>query len=262
MPSATSNHSVPNLVRALHILELLSASEEGMSVAEICRQTEIPRNSVYRICSELLDCGYLKYRNGTQNVVLTRKMFSVGYRALGNHNLVEVARPFLTQLRDEVKETVLLGSLLETNGAVLDEIPGIHYFNFRIERGAQFYLHSAAAGKALLAFLPVAEQATIVDSLELIRFNSNTIVSVEKLLEELEQVKETGIAYDRAEQIDGCHCVASPIFDQFDYPVAAVWTTGPSTRLNLSDLPSVGKKVRETALKISQQFGYTTHHEL
>ncbi len=35
-----------------------------------------------------------------------------------------------------------------------------------------------------------------------------------------------------------------------------------STRLNLSDLPSVGKKVRETALKISQQFGYTTHHEL
>ncbi len=261
MGSITSNSSVPSLIRALRILEMLSTSEQGMSVAEICRQAKIPRNSGYRICNELLDCGYLKYRNGTPNIVLTRKMFAIGYRALGNHNLIEVARPFLTQLRDEVKETVLLGSLLETSGAVLDEVPGTHHFNYRIERGAKFYLHSAAAGKALLAFLPTAEQASIVDSLDFIPFNSNTIISVNELLEELEQVKKTKIAYDRAEQIEGCHCVAAPILDQFGYPVAAVWTTGPSARLHLSDLPTVGNIVLQTALKISQQLGYLTNHE-
>lgn len=251
-----SKYSVPNLERALHVFELLSHHKEGLIVSQIAKEIEVPRNSIFRICSTLREQGYIQYYRDTQQVTLTKKLFSIGYRALADDNIVQLAHDPMRALRDDIKETVLIGTLLEKEGAVLEEIAGLHHFNFRVERGARFYLHCTAPGKAMLAHLSKAEQAKIVDSIELTRFNENTITSKLKLIEQLDAIRQSGIAYDFAEQIEGCHCIAAPIMDQYGYPVAAIWITGPSSRLLIEDFPTLGARVKQAADEVALILGY------
>ena len=254
----SSSNTVPNVERALQVFELLSENNEGMLVSQVAAELGIPRNSVFRICSTLREHGYIDSVPNTSKVRLTKKLFSVGYKALCEENIVQVSRDEMRKLRDEVKETVLIGTLLESSGAVLEEFAGLHHFNFRVERGASFYLHCTAPGKALLAFLSKAEQARIVDTIQLIRFNENTITKKSALLDQLDTIRSTGVSYDYAEQIEGCHCIASPVLDQYGYPVAAIWLTGPSSRLPVSDFPAIGKRMKNAAANISAKLGYQT----
>jgi DNA-binding IclR family transcriptional regulator len=256
MPPEASKYSVPNLERALEIVELLSLHREGLIVAHLARELDFPRNSVFRICATLVDRGYLQYFRDTQQLCLTRKLFAVGYRALLEDNIVELARDAMRSLRDEFKETVVIGALMETEGAVLDELPGLHHFNFRIERGASFYLHCTAPGKALLAYLGASELEQMMGSIKFEAFNANTITDMETYQKALEQVRVDGFGYDRAEQIEGCHCIAAPIFDQYGYPVAAIWITGPSSRLPEADFTQIGLRVKAAADSISNVLGH------
>lgn len=252
----SSKYSVPNLERALHVFELLSQHKEGLIISQIAKILGVPRNSIFRICSTLLDQGYVQYFRNTQQIILTRKLFSIGYRALTDDNIVQLAHDPMRSLRDDIKETVLIGCLMDKEGAVLEELAGLHHFNFRVERGARFYLHCTAPGKAMLAFLSKAEQAKIVDALELTRFNDNTITTKLALIEQLDAIRESGVAYDFAEQIEGCHCISAPIMDQYGSPIAAIWITGPSSRLPSSDFPSLGGRVKHAADEVSRLLGY------
>ena len=251
-----SKYSVPNLERALHVFELLSHHKEGLIVSQIAKKLEVPRNSIFRICGTLLDQGYVQYFRDTQQVTLTKKLFSIGYRALADDSIVQLAHDPMRALRDDTKETVLIGCLMDKEGAVLEELAGLHHFNFRVERGARFFLHCTAPGKAMLAHLSKAEQAKTVDNIELTRFNENTITTKLELIEQLDSIRESGIAYDFAEQIEGCHCIAAPVMDQYGYPVAAIWITGPSSRLPSSDFPTLGARVKQAADEVSQLLGY------
>ncbi len=253
----SSKYSVPNLERALHVFELLSHCKEGLIISQIAKKLDVPRNSIFRICATLREQGYIQYYRDTQQVTLTKKLFSIGYRALADDNIVQLAHDPMRSLRDDIKETVLIGTLMDKEGAVLEELAGLHHFNFRVERGARFFLHCTAPGKAMLAHLSRAEQAKIVDNIELTRFNENTITSKLKLIEQLDTIRQTGIAYDFAEQIEGCHCIAAPIMDQYGYPVATIWITGPSSRLLLADFPSLGARVKQAADEVSHLLGHT-----
>ncbi|NQZ56807.1 MAG: IclR family transcriptional regulator [Lentisphaeraceae bacterium] len=251
-----ANYSVPNLERALSIMEHLSQSPEGATQAEICAHFEYPKNSVYRICSSLVDRGYLQKNNTSQKFTLTRKLLAVAYGALSEDNLLELALPIMRRIRPEVQETLLLGTLLDDEGLVLAELAGTHHFNFRVERGARFYLHCTAPGKAILAFLPEDEQQRYLDSIDFIAFNERTHKSKASLKKELDEIKLRGVSYDYAEQLDGCHCISTPVFDQQGYPIAALWTTGPSSRLTADSFEDMGEVLKSATLEISQHLCY------
>lgn len=242
--------------RAFAVLEHLADRAKASSILSLSKELGIPRNSMYRICESLIRRGYLKQHSSDGQVVITRKLFSLGYRALSETNLVELARPAMQSLRDEFGETVLIGTLMDGEGAVLEEIAGTHHFNFRVQAGARFQLHCTAPGKVLMAFLPKAEQASLVDALDLVAHNQRTITAVPELLRELDEIRVRGVGYDFAEQIEGCHCVGAPVLNAYGYPVAAIWITGPSVRLTEHDLAEVGEELGRLTRKLSMELGH------
>jgi len=60
--SKTRSYSVPVILHALDILELLSASEVPLKTNEIADFTHIPRSTTYRILRTFLERGYI-YQN-------------------------------------------------------------------------------------------------------------------------------------------------------------------------------------------------------
>jgi DNA-binding IclR family transcriptional regulator len=256
-PTAESRYSVPNLDRALSMLELLSGAPEGMSQKELSSALGIPGNSVYRISRTLEERGYLERDEASKRLSLTQKLLRLSCGPFnGERSVTECALEPMRGLREDTLETVLLGTLAGAEGIVIEQISGKHPFRFVVDVGVRFPLHTAAPGKAILAALPAPEAEDVILQMPFTRFNANTITTPEAFRLELQRTREAGFGVDAGEEREGAHCIGAAILDRRGTPVAAVWVTGPSSRLTAGDFPEVGKRVKAAAAQVSAKLGY------
>lgn len=254
--SDNSKYHVPNLSRALTIMEHLSKHPAGLTASEISEQLKIPRNSIFRITSTLVDNNYLLRDEETKKYQLSQKLLTMGYSALGEQTLIEKSLPVMRELRNEVGETVPLGVLHGHEGLIIEEVPGIHSFRFVLEPGRKFHLHTSAPAKSIIAFLQRDDQESIISSITFTKYNERTIVNADVFREHLEKVKSRGFGIDHAEEIEGMICIGAPIFNYKGYPFAAIWISGPSFRIKESDFERIGNTVKNYADRISKSLGF------
>jgi len=254
-PEAGRYH-VPNLERALLILEFLATQPQGCALSEIASRLKLPKNSVFRITTTLRAHGYLVRSPDDKTYRLSRKLLSLGYASIDEHNLVEKSLDVMRQLRDLTDETALIGTLVEHEGVVIEQVPSNQPVKCVIRIGHHFPLHTAAPGKAMVAFLPEAEREALIGRIRFTRFNDQTITSPEAFRRELDDVRRLGYAIDRGEELADLRCVAAPVLNQRGYPLAAIWITGPASRIPLEQLPRIGAVVAGQVASVSAQFGY------
>jgi len=249
-------YQVPSLGRALSILEFLATQRSPCGVSEIARTLAISKNSVFRILVSLHARGYVDRDEVQKAYSLSGKLLALGYAVIDEASLVEKALDVMRRLRDETCETVLLGAMIDCQGTVLEQVPSMEPVKFLVNVGHRFPLHTAAPGKAMLAFLPPDERETIIAKMPFTRFNDRTITNKEQYRRELAEVVANGYALDRGEEMEGLHCVAAPLLDHHGRVFASIWVTGPSFRLLQESFPRVAKQVMKNAKTISRRFGY------
>jgi DNA-binding IclR family transcriptional regulator len=236
------------------VLEYLSSQPQGSSVTEIANRLGLPKNSVFRIARTLSANGFLLEHEKIYR--FSPKILSLGYAGIQRTNLIEASLKEMYALRDEVNETIFVGTLAQSQVVILEQLPSFQHVKFTIEIGHRVPIHASAPGKAILAFLPQGEQGDLLDHIAFTRFTDRTIPGMKTMLQEIESIHEKGYALDLGEEVTELFCVASAIFDYREYPIASLWLSGPEFRLSKIDLDQVGGVVREHALRVSRQFGY------
>lgn len=249
--------SVPSLERGMGVMELLAGHREGMGLVEIATALGVPTNSVFRIALALEQMGYLARDGESKKFTLSRKMLVVGLGAVHERGVLECAYDVLRAMRDELKETVALGTLLPEKGlgVILMALDHLHDFGIRMRVGFEFELHCSAPGKAMLSFLPESERRGLLGLMRLSRHTGATITRVPDLEAELSRAKSCGYAVDREEYREGSYCVAAAVRDAFGYPVGAVWLTGMTERFPECGYEGLGVRVRCYADQISGRLG-------
>ena len=235
-------------------MEHLSAQPQGGSVTEIANRLGLPKNSVFRIVRTLAANGFLLEHEKIYR--FSPKILSLGYAGIQRTNLIEASLKEMYALRDEVNETVFVGTLAQSQVVILEQLPSFQHVKFVIEIGHRVPVHASAPGKAILAFLPQGEQRDLLDHIAFTRYTDRTIPGMKTMLQEIEKIHAKGYALDLGEEAADIFCVASPVFDYREYPIASIWASGPDFRLSKMDLDKVGRVVLEHALRVSHEFGY------
>lgn len=251
-----SDFKMTNLERGLTILELLVDYPDGLGTSELARLLDLPKNFIFRATGALEYRGFLIKVEESKKFVLSRKMLSMGYTSLQQSSLIEEAMPVMRMIRDSVNETVVICSIEDYQGIVLDSIQCSHPFRFVVDTGTHFDLHCSAPGKAMLSMMNDDDAETIIDHLPFTHYNERTITTKEAFLDELAKVREVGYGLDNAEQLDGVHCLAAPILDVTGKPIAALNVTGPSNRFTAERFEEVGALISQAAIDISVKLGY------
>jgi DNA-binding IclR family transcriptional regulator len=96
------------LERTLGILQLLSQHGEGMELAAVADQLNIPRSAVHRLLADLVRLGYVRQARGHGDYLLTTKLVSMGLSYLSNSGIVDIAQPLLNRLAELSGELVRL----------------------------------------------------------------------------------------------------------------------------------------------------------
>lgn len=256
MEKVDDNYKVPNLEKGIAVLEYLSLHPEGETLQEIKSALDISQTTAYRILNTLTRLDYLTFNDDTKRYKISRKLLTLGFRALNEHNLLETVLPRLRDLRDRVKETACFGVLGNEKGIFIEQAQGYHTFRFVLSPGKSFDLHCSAPGKAIMAYLPNTVRDRYLSLMDFARYNARTITTREAYLVELESVRKWGYAVDNEEELNGVICVGAPIFNYTGYPCGAIWISGPKDRLTKEVLRTSAKCIKEVADTISTELGY------
>ncbi|GIZ09544.1 IclR family transcriptional regulator [Flavobacterium sp. UMI-01] len=251
-----SNYNVPNLERGLQIIELLATHPKGLTLTEIIQTLDVTKSSAFRITNTLIFKNYLQKNETTKKITLSRKMLTLGISSMNEQSIVELSIDIMRALRDELKESVMLGVVLGETGTILEQVSSSFPVKLFVEQGTRFHLHSSVGGKSILAFMPEEDAKPIIDGISFTKLTNNTITSKKAFKEELLQVKQKGYAIDNGEDIQGIHCIGAPIFNEYGYPVACLWITAPHGRLPHEEFEAKGKIILRYALEISLKLGY------
>ncbi len=241
LKSLTSEYKVPNLIRGLAILEVLECYPKGLTCSEIAQLLGYPSNSAFRVTMALLEQGWLLRDSQTKRFTLSQKILKVGSGVTGEKNLILSLNSVLKTIRDFTGETVLLGVLAEKKCVVLDQELSNHAFKFQLELGSSCDLHASAPGKIILAMDENLKQ--LPSSLRLKKYTEQTITSKVALRRALETVREKGYALDDSEMIEGCHCIAIPVWNNNQKLIGAIWATGPANRFTKDKIELAIKEV-------------------
>ncbi len=121
--------------------------------------------------------------------------------------------------------------------------------------GSRKDVYATASGKAFLAFMPKEMCDKIIDKIAFESLTDFTIISKEKLEEELEATRQRGYALERQEDRAVSSCCAVPIYD---YTNKVILTISLSDVYNPNiDNEQMGRDLRAVAAKISKNLGYT-----
>lgn len=244
-------NDVSVLGRAVRVLSALATRDGGLGLAELSRATGLPKTTVYRLAAQLVELRLLE-RSG-ERYRLGVAVFEIGSSVRWQSRLREAALPFMADLYESTHETVHLGALSGLEVIYLEKIVGHRMAPVRTPVGIRRPLCCTAMGKAILAFQSNAllEAVTSAGLPECTPYTVRTRTALEV---QLEDARQTGIAYDRQETALGVVCAAGPILSRGGVAVGALSVTGPAARL---DLMRIAPAVRVAVLGLNR---YLSEH--
>ena len=244
-----------SVARALQVLDAVAVrAHEPVRLVDVVAETGLPKTTCHRILSTLAASGLLRVdeqgRFGPGALLL-----AMGMNFLDQTDLRTLARPTMEQLATETEETCHLGVMQLPWVVYLEKVESPLAIRMHSQVGAINPMYCTAMGKAIIAFSPTEVFDRVVD-MPLERRTARTITSADALRTELAKIREFGFAIDDVENEAGIRCVGAPILGHDGNAVAALSLAGPETRLTLDLAMSLGERVRDRALSLSEQMGY------
>ena len=137
------------IARAAAILRALEDEAAGLSLGQIAQRVNLARSTVQRIVAALEAEKFLIAASPNGRVRLGPTILRLA--ASARTDFVAVARPYLVQLSNELKETVDLAVVKKDHLVFIDQVIGSQRLRTVSAVGETFPLHCTANGKAYLA---------------------------------------------------------------------------------------------------------------
>jgi DNA-binding IclR family transcriptional regulator len=188
------------IARAAAILRSLEDEAAGLSLGQIAQRVNLARSTVQRIVAALEAEKFLIAASPNGRVRLGPTILRLAGSA--RTDFVAVARPYLLQLSNELKETVDLSMVKKDHLVFIDQVIGSQRLRTVSAVGETFPLYCTANGKAYLAGLDDTAVARLIGTTYEPR-TPRTLTRLDDLLRDLKAVRKAGVAIDREEHTHG-----------------------------------------------------------
>jgi IclR family pca regulon transcriptional regulator len=227
---------VLSLARGLRVIEAFDGRQQGLSIADIARATELSRAAVRRLLITLELLGYIE--SSGRKYHLRHRVLHLGMSYLSSSSLATVSQPVVQKITDQFDESssvcVLEGDeILCVAGAVRRGLMSLD-----VATGSRLPVHCTAAGRVLLAALPEDQLPAHLERIELKALTAKTIVSREALARDIRRVREQGFSVIDEELETGIRAIAVPIVSKEGHVAASLGVGALALRCSLDDLQS------------------------
>lgn len=255
-PAVSDRFTVRALSRGLQVLGLFDADHPEWDLDGVIAETGIPRLSAQRTVRTMEEAGYLVFNEATNRYRLGPALVVTMYVSESYSDLVRVARPYLEDLVEKTKESVILAVEVDGFPVGADMISGPRPTRRRLAPGRIIDYTASSNGKIFAAWKPEAERIKIIDTLPA-KTGPGVTKTREDLARELDQVRIDGVAYDIEERYVGTCGVAAPVYDQIGDMVASLAVVVPAGRFTSQAQQTHTEAVKAAAAELSAFLGFS-----
>jgi DNA-binding IclR family transcriptional regulator len=110
----------PAVERAVHILDLLAAEREPLTLSELARRLEMNKASAHATLNALVDAGYLLRHPTRKDYRLGPRLMAVGEAARDQYPVVDFARDELRRLSDDLSMECVASTAIGDEMVIVD----------------------------------------------------------------------------------------------------------------------------------------------
>ena len=243
--------AVTAVERVLDIFEAFHKVQKPLSLTDLAELTGIPKSSCHAIVGTLTARGYLYSLTRPRSLYPTRRFLDIAHAIHEKDPFVERVMPFLERLRDNSRETVLLGKQQGDAVIYLEVLESPNPIRYSAKPGEFKPLHSSSIGKALLGSLKETELRAQVAKLMLTAITRNTIIEPETLVNDVLESRRRGYFVTRGENVTDVWAVSA--FLSVNSQILAVAIAGPQHRME-NNITDCAQLLLSTCSFISRQW--------
>jgi len=253
-----NEYTVPAVHRAVQVLEILAGSHTGFSLADLSRQTGIPKSSLFRILLTLEKSSVVQLDRARNIYNLGMKLIDWGNRALDKIDLKTLTHPHLVQMALETRESYYVAILDDFEVIIIDRADTPDIWSMVARLGARSPVHATATGQILISEAGEEAFNLVVARKGLKRFTPRTITSPARLKERLKEIRRTGYTVADAEYKPDLCVIAVPLRDHRGKITASLMTALQSERLRRNRALSgeLVEVLKKESVVISRELGY------
>ncbi|MEV4320122.1 IclR family transcriptional regulator [Actinocrispum sp. NPDC049592] len=240
-----------SLERAIALLHAVAeSSPEGESVANLAIQCGLNRATAWRLLSTMELHSLVERDPGTNRYAIGFAITRMA-SAAGVDGLVRRAHGIIQRLSEQTGETAALAVVRRLGMTYVDEVSPPVVLSAKW-LGRRVPLHATSTGKALLAWLPSAEVASLLAG-PLTAYTDTTIADMPRLVEELERTRIRGFGVCAGELEPNLYGVSAPVLDGRGRPYAVVSVWGSKDRVPPTRFDALGVLAQEAAADIAKE---------
>jgi DNA-binding IclR family transcriptional regulator len=243
------------LDRTLAILELLSQQGQGMELAAVAEQLNLPKSAAHRLLNDLLKAGYVRQTRELGEYMLTTKIISMGLTYLSKSGVVDVAQPLIDRLAEQTGELVRLavidGDRLTWVARAQGARQGLRYDP---DMGSIARLSCSSSGWAWLSTLSEDAALSLIaqQGLGLPQdFGPNAPSTLQAVLQALQDTRDNGFALTQETYTPGLNAMAAPVGLSGQLPMGTISIAGPAARLTRERMLSFAPDLLSCAAQLA-----------
>lgn len=220
-----------NTARTLDLYEAFARARRPLTLSELAREIDVAPSSCFELVGTLRDRGYL-YGVGDRRALYPSRRMMDNVVAIAEHepHISRIA-PRLDRLRDETRETVILGRQQGDGVVYLSIAEGPQTVRYTARVGEIKPLHSSAIGKVVLSGLDGDQRRARIERLRRPRMTDATLCDPAALAADIETGVRRGYQMTRGENVADVMAVAMPL--DFGGDRFGVCIAGPMHRMGV-----------------------------
>lgn len=249
-----SSDKTGTLAKALDIMEVVVGQNYPTSASEVSTILGLAKPTGHRVVGTLRDLGYLKREPESQRLIEGDRLVSLALDVLAAAARRGPRHSILQALAEETGETCNLGCPVSGQVVYVDRVETKWPLGLRFEPGSHVPIHCTALGKMFLGFMSQRLRQKYLSTLPLTRYTENTITDADQLREELDRIRDEGVAVDDQEFMSGVVCIGVPIRGPSGRVAAGVAISAPEARLTTDEARQHIGALQEAARKLALTF--------
>jgi IclR family KDG regulon transcriptional repressor len=246
-----------SLERALQILNAFTGERTRLTLSQLSEILSLSRATVLRLCSTLVNYGFLNQDPASKEYSLGLRLFELGSIVFHSFSLRKTASPFLDQMHKKLGKTLFLAILEQGQLVYIDKREDAHNpITFTSKIGTRRPPYWGMLGPMLMAHLPDSEVEKLLKKNPLTPTTKKSFTKKEDFKKWLGQIRKDGFAVDEERTFDGITGLAVPIHDFRGKVIASLAVCFITSAVDSRELKRIIQEAQGTALEISREIGY------